>query len=102
MLPFSIGLARTAEDERDHTVIEAGRQRTRDNFQILEVWLGNGGPEYIVGAELTVADIAIGPFLHRWLLLEPSASAEQPHLAALYQRYREHRAFQSHVMTQPF
>lgn len=99
MLPYFIGLVRMSEADRDATAIDAARRQTHENFSILEQSLRPGA--FIVGPRLTLADIALGAFIHRWLRLNPEAAGTQPLLAALYERYQERPAYTEHVCRTP-
>lgn len=53
--------------------------------------------DWIAGAQLTIADIAIGPMVHRWFALGLADAAHAP-LARYYGQLAAEPAFQRHVM----
>ncbi|MBL6079779.1 glutathione S-transferase C-terminal domain-containing protein [Belnapia sp. T18] len=54
------------------------------------------GRDYVAGG-FSLADIALGPYLHRWFAL-PIERAPMPNLEAWYARLRErHPGFATHV-----
>lgn len=100
MRPYFISLARTPEKERDQNATDAARDKTFALWSILENSLMSS--EGIVDPGLSLADIALGPFLHRWFTLNPAALNQQPRLHRLYQRLSERPAYQQHIIAQPF
>lgn len=100
MKPLYINLARKPEAERDHAVTEASRDKSLALWSMLEARLSPGG--WIVGTALSLAEITLGPFLHRWFALSPKAASRQPALYDLYCRLSERPAYQEHVISQPF
>ncbi|MFV8835950.1 glutathione S-transferase family protein [Aquisalimonas sp.] len=99
MLPYFIGLVRTPEADRDANTIETARRQTHQNFSILEQSLRPGA--FLVGDRITIADVALGAFIHRWLTLNGDAATTQPLLAALHERYQTRAAFTSHIHRPP-
>ena len=51
---------------------------------------------YLAGDELSLADIGIGIFAHRWLAY-PVKRPPSPHLKAWYERLAERPGFAAHV-----
>ncbi|WP_018403863.1 glutathione S-transferase family protein [Marinobacter gelidimuriae] len=100
MRPYFISLALTPEKERDHNATDAARDKTFALWSILEGSLVSS--DWIVGHAPSLADIALGPFLHRWFTLNPAALNQQPRLRELYHRLSERPAYQQHIMAQPF
>lgn len=100
MRPFFISLARTAEAERDLAATEAARQRSFVLWSMLDNALDSR--QWIVGSAPSLAEIALGPFLHRWFVLYPEAASGQPALHRLYQRLAARPAYREQVMAQPF
>ena len=55
------------------------------------------GRAYVLGERLTMADIPLGPMIHRYLALDV-ARPGLPHIRAWYERLCERPAFREHVM----
>ncbi len=87
-------LIRTPVERRDPAAIERSTAETVRLFELLDRQLQ--ARESLCGATPTVADIAIAPFVHRWLALpinHPQLSA----LDAYYRRMMSRPAFRQHV-----
>ena len=87
-------LIRTPVERRDPAAIERSTAETVRLFELLDRQLQ--ARESLCGATATVADIAIAPFVHRWLALpinHPQLSA----LDAYYRRMMSRPAFRQHV-----
>jgi glutathione S-transferase len=76
------GLIRTAPDKRDHAVIDASRVRTEGVVAILDAHLA--GREWL-GESFGIAELALGPFIDRWLRL-PLAREPRPNAEAWHKR----------------
>jgi glutathione S-transferase len=88
------GWIRTPPEKRDHAALEAALKQTADVFAIADAALAKS--PYIAGAGLTMGDIPLGCFVHRWMNL-PVERPAQPHLAKYYQRLLARAAYQQHV-----
>lgn len=85
---------RTPEAERDHTATAQARDAAEALWAMVDRQLE--GRDYVAGG-FSLADIALGPYLHRWLAL-PIARAPMPRLDAWHARLRErHPGFATHV-----
>jgi glutathione S-transferase len=87
-------LIRTPVERRDPAAIERSTAETVRLFELLDRQLQARAS--LCGATPTVADIAIAPFVHRWLALpinHPQLSA----LDAYYRRMMSRPAFRQHV-----
>jgi len=90
-----IGLIRTPAKERNVGVIEAAAKRAGQKLAILDQALA--GKSYILGNELTIADIPCGTLMYRYFNL----GIPRPRLTnveAWYKRLTERPAYQRHVM----
>lgn len=87
-----IGLIRTPEPQRDAVALAAARDRVEALFGILERRLE--GRDFPAG-NFSIADIAMGPQLHRWFAL-PIKRATQPRLRAWYDRLLARPAYAKH------
>jgi glutathione S-transferase len=87
-------LVRTPEDKRDPAVIAAGRDRMSTAMQIFDqaipdsTWLG--------GERFTVADIALGIFVHRWFKL-PIFREPTPRALRWYNAIAERPGFSKYL-----
>ncbi len=76
---------------------EAHGQATR-SMEILDAHLAKSGA-YIAADTLTIADCALGMFVHRWFAL-PIERRDFPALAAYYGRLKERAPFQNWIVDQ--
>jgi glutathione S-transferase len=53
--------------------------------------------DFIVGNELTLADIAHGALAHRWLALDIPDRPEAPHMLAWYHRMMQRPAYHKYL-----
>jgi glutathione S-transferase len=90
MTPIFWGLVRTPEADRKPEVIDQARRDGIGVWGILEERLQ--GRDYIMGDRLTMADIPLGPQLHRWMVLIQDRPA-MPNLEAYYDRLMARPAF---------
>lgn len=85
--PAFMNLVRTPPEKRDAAAVEASRAKTEVLLEILDAQLE--GRSYIEANRLTIADIAVGPAVHRWLNM-PIARQARPNVerwyASLYAR----------------
>jgi glutathione S-transferase len=87
---------RTPAAERDETAYAAALKTFEGHLDILETRLADGRP-FVMGTDLTLADIVIGHLLYRYFTLD-IARPERLALAAYYARLTERPAYQEHVM----
>lgn len=92
MTTLFLGLIRTPEAQRDHAALAAGRDAAEKLFTILDAQLE--GRDYITGS-FSIADIAVGPVLHRWFHL-PIERAPLPRLRGYYDRLLARPAYAKH------
>ena len=95
MLPVFWGLVRAPEAERDHDAINAGIERGREVWGMLDRRLADR--PFVAGDTFTMGDIPIGPQAHRWLNLVEKRPP-MPNLEAWYRRLTERPAFRKNVM----
>ena len=89
-----LGLVRTAPEQRDHAAIAAATTEAGRIWGILDRRLADR--PYVTGAELTIADIAFAPHVHRWFAM-PIARSDSPHLHAWYQLLLQRPGCRTHV-----
>jgi glutathione S-transferase len=92
------GLVRTAASRRNMDAINAAVARLGNSYQILERQLE--GRDYIMGDQLTIADIPLGVSMYRYYALGVERPA-MPNVDAWYARLGERGAYAEHVMV-PF
>jgi glutathione S-transferase len=63
--PAFMNLVRTAPEKRDMAVVEAAVIKTETRMAILDAHLAQH--PYLAGDDFTMADIAVGASVHRWL-----------------------------------
>ena len=87
-------IIRTPDDRRDASAIERSAVDCLRCFSIIDAQLA--GRAALCGEALTVADMAVAPFVHRWLAL-PTDHGDLPALQAYYRRMMSREAFRQHV-----
>jgi len=85
---------RTPEDQRDWPATHAARDEAQALWDMVEGSLGVA--PYLGGDQPSLADIALGPQLHRWLQL-PVTRAPQPRVIAWHARLMARPGFARHV-----
>jgi glutathione S-transferase len=93
--PVFLQLIRTPPEKRDAKLIEANTQKANALFPILDNALASR--EYIAGRTLTIGDIPIGVFTHRWFSL-PIARPNVPNVEAYYERLKQRPAYRTHIV----
>jgi glutathione S-transferase len=94
MNPLFWTYVRTPEGQRDHAAAARARDEAEEQWGILDRRLG--GRDYVAGG-FSLADIVLGPFLHRWFEL-PVARRAMPELEAYRARLHErHAGYRTHV-----
>jgi glutathione S-transferase len=89
------GLYRTPEPQRDWRAIERSITRTGQHLQLLDHVLK--GREFLLGNELSLADIPSGALLYRCFEMD-IARPETPNVDAWYSRLCTRPAYQQRVM----
>lgn len=95
MTPVFWNLVRTPEPDRDMAAVAAGAEKVRAALGVLDARLADRA--YLMGDDLTVADIPIGCVAYRWFAL-PVEHGDFPNVRAWYERLAARAAFQDHVM----
>lgn len=99
IFPAFFGLIRTAPDQRDAAAIRAAGDRTAGAMRILDAQLATR--PYLCGNTLSLADVACGINLYRWLHMDfASAGYERPelvHVRAWYDRLASRPAYRQWV-----
>ena len=89
------GFYRTPEAERDWPAIRRAIARSGKGYGLLDRELE--GRAYLLGDELSLADIPAGALLYRYYALEIERPA-LPNVEAWYERLKARPAYQRHVM----
>lgn len=89
---------RTAPEQRDMAAIEKARKDAETFVRILEDQIGS--KKYLLGDDLTVADIALGPFIHRWFNVSIERPA-MPNLERWYKQIQTHEGCRKYVTILP-
>lgn len=85
---------RIPEEKRDMVATAAARTEAETLWDMVEAALEES--PYLGGAEPSLADVALGPMLHRWLNL-PITRKPQPRIAAWYERLLGRPGFATHI-----
>jgi glutathione S-transferase len=93
--PLYLQLIRTPPEKRDHALITMVRQRADAAFALLDNHLADR--DFLGGKQLSIGDISIGPFAHRWLAL-PLDHRPLPNLTRYRDRLAERPGYRQHVM----
>ncbi|HXP77799.1 MAG TPA: glutathione S-transferase family protein [Stellaceae bacterium] len=91
-----LGYYRTPPERRDAAALDTAHTRSVAAWRILEDQL-KGGKPYVAGKDLTLADISLGMFVHRWYSY-PVERPAMPHLRAWYDRLATRPAYKTHIM----
>ncbi len=88
-------LVRARADEKDPAAVESSRIAAAAAWGLVDAHLA--GRRFLAGKDLTIADIPLGTFLHRWTAL-PIERPHLPALAAWHARLRARPAYARNVM----
>jgi glutathione S-transferase len=88
-------LVRTAPADRDAKLIAESIATSVPRWTLIDAHLA--GRTYLCGDTLTMGDVPLGCYAHRWFAL-PIERPDLPHLEAWYRRLAERRAYAAHVM----
>lgn len=94
MTSLLFGYYRMAPEKRDSAALDQARIRGGELWSMVERQLD--GRDYIAGEALTLADIALGIFVHRWHSY-PIERPNLPKLKAWYGRIGQRPGFRAHV-----
>jgi glutathione S-transferase len=96
MTPVFWGLVRTPPEKRDAAALAQGAEQCAKLFEIFDRCLE--GREFVAGKSLTMGDIPVGAFVHRWYAL-PLERPALRNVDAYYRRLRQRPAYAKHVAT---
>jgi len=86
---------RTTARDRNTGAVEIAARRAGNNLGILDRQLARH--PFIVGDQLSIADIAVGTMMYRYFNL-PLARPALPNVEAWYDRLSQRAAYRTHVM----
>jgi len=89
------GYYRTPEAQRDWPAINRSLARCAGHFTLLDRVLA--GRSFLLGEQLSLADIPIGTSLYRYFELDID-HPELPHVRTWYERLQERPSYRQHVM----
>jgi len=87
-------LYRTPEPQRDMAALARAREEAEGYWAIVDAALD--GRDWLAGHELTLADIALAPYLHRWMVF-PIERTTMPRVEAWHARMMPHPGFARHI-----
>ena len=94
-----LGLVRTPAAQRDMAAIAAAARDAAGLWAILDARLARHA--YIASDSFSLADITLGIYVHRWLVMDVPDRPRAPNLEAWYQRLLARPAFTKHVAVTP-
>lgn len=94
-VPVFFGTIRTPPEKHDRAAIAAGTEKLGNTLSILDRALE--GKRYLVGDRMTLADIALAIFAHRYFANPFLTRVELPNLRAWYDRMRQWAPYKKHV-----
>ncbi len=95
MTVMFLTLIRTPEESRDMAAMARARDEAEALWRMVEAQVSQH--PYICGDTLSLADMALGIYVHRWFVL-PIARPELPGLAAWYARLQTHPGYANHCV----
>ncbi len=91
----SLGKVRVALKNGDDAACASALRATTAHVTLLDGQLDGDG--YMAGPDFTLADIAAGPAVHRWFLLDAATRPNLPRLAAYRDRLARRPAYQARI-----
>lgn len=88
-------MIRTPASERNVALVDAASRRAGEKLAILDKQLN--GRHFIMGENVTIADVAIGTLMYRYFNL-PIQRPSLPNVESWYKRLAARPAYQAHVM----
>ena len=95
IVPLFWNLVRTPADKRDPKAVEAALDKTIKAWQLVEDCLASN--RFLAGGEFSLGDIPLGVWAYRWFNL-PIERPAQPHLTSWYERLKQRKPYQTHIM----
>jgi glutathione S-transferase len=95
MVPVFSATVRTPPEKRDPQAIQAAAQKAAKAWQMVEGQLGQS--EFLGGGQFSLGDIPLGVWAYRWFNL-PIERPAQPNLVRWYERLKQRKPYQTHIM----
>lgn len=95
IVPLFVGLTRTPPEKREPAAIENAAKKTERAWRIVDNYLAK--TSYLAGEAFTLGDIPLGVWAYRWYNL-PIERPSLANVAAWYDRLRQRKPYQIHVM----
>lgn len=95
MNPIFLQLIRTAPEQRDIAFVERQKTASERLFRMLDAQLSRSA--YVIGDQLTMADIPMGAAVYRWLHV-PIERPQLAHVERYFKALSDRPAYRQHVM----
>jgi glutathione S-transferase len=95
IVPLFWNLVRTNADKRDLKAVEAALEKTIKAWQLVEDQLAQS--RFLGGDEFSLGDIPLGVWAYRWFNL-PIERPKQPNIAGWYEKLKQRKPYQTHIM----
>lgn len=95
IVPLFWALVRTPADKRDPKAVETALDKTIKAWRTVEDQLAK--TRFLGGEEFSLGDIPLGVWAYRWFNL-PIERPEQAHLSNWYERLKQRKPYQTHIM----
>jgi glutathione S-transferase len=95
IVPLFWSLIRTPPDKRDPNTVQSALEKTSNAWALVDRYLV--GKSYITGDAVTLGDIPLGVWAHRWFNL-PVERRRFENVEAWYKRLCERPAYRKHIM----
>jgi len=95
IVPLFWNLIRTQEDKRDAKVVQGALDKTSAAWQMAENQLAQSA--FVAGDNFSLGDIPLGVWAYRWFNL-PIEQPKQPNLEDWYDRLKQRKPYQTHIM----
>jgi glutathione S-transferase len=95
IVPLFFALIRTPPEKRDPKAVDAALEKTAKAWQTVENQLAKN--RYLGGSEFSLGDIPLGVWAYRWFNL-PIARPNFPRVSDWYERLKQRKPYQTHIM----
>ncbi|HEY3150662.1 MAG TPA: glutathione S-transferase [Candidatus Binatia bacterium] len=95
IVPLFWALIRTAEEKRDPKAVQGALEKTIKAWQMVEDHLAKN--RYLGGEDFSLGDIPLGVWAYRWFNL-PVERPNQPNVANWFERLKQRKPYQTHIM----
>ena len=95
IVPLFFATVRTPPEKRDPQAIQAALEKAAKAWQTVEDHLAK--EPYLGGQEFSLGDIPLGVWAYRWFNL-PIQRPKQPHIENWYEKLKQRKPYQTHIM----